>query len=264
MPVPMYIVDAFAPEPFTGNSAGVCILEQALPERLMQKVAAELGISETAYVQPLEGNNWSLRWFTPTVEVDLCGHATLATAHVLFESGRVSQGVVNFHTLSGVLVCRHMGELIEMDFPAEPPQSVDPPPMLIEGLGVRPAWVGKNRWDYIAVCESEDTVRTLRPDLTKLGRLPVRGVAVTAQASEGAEFDFVSRFFAPQSGIPEDPVTGSAHCGLGPYWSAKLGRNELIGYQASPRTGQVGTRVHAHGVTLSGKAFTVLRGELLI
>lgn len=259
--IPIFQVDAFAERPFTGNPAGVCLLESEPPAPWMQSVAAEMNLAETAFLWPREGG-YSLRWFTPTVEVDLCGHATLASAHILWEVGRVDlREPIRFSTRSGVLTCTRNGSLIEMDFPAEPASAVTPPPELILALGKYPIWSGKNRMDYLLELKSEEAVRELTPDLVALAQLPSRGVIVTA-ASDKPGIDFVSRFFAPQSGVPEDPVTGSAHCALGPYWSERFGKHSLVGFQASVRGGRVEVRVEDSRVILGGAAVTVFGGEM--
>jgi PhzF family phenazine biosynthesis protein len=259
--IPIFQVDAFADRPFAGNPAGVCPLGSEPPTRWMQSVAAEMNLAETAFLWPRE-EGYQLRWFTPTVEVDLCGHATLASAHVLWEVGRVNPGEpIRFSTRSGILTCTRNDGLIEMDFPAEPASTITPPPELILALGKYPIWSGKNRMDYLLELKSEEAVRELTPDLSALSQLPSRGVIVTA-ASSTPGVDFVSRFFAPQSGVPEDPVTGSAHCALGPYWGEKLGKTALVGYQASMRGGTVRVRVEGNRVILGGSAVTVFRGEL--
>ena len=227
----------------------------------MQNVAREMNLSETAFLDP-RPDGYNLRWFTPSVEVALCGHATLASAHVLWEDGILRPDAqARFFTKSGWLLADKRGEWIEMDFPAKAEEPAEAPPNLASALGIQPKYVGRNVFDYIVEVESEAAVRALAPDLGMLRRLPVRGIIVTAAGSNG--YDFVSRFFAPGSGIDEDPVTGSAHCCLAPYWSARLGKPELLAYQASPRGGVVRVRVAGDRVFLGGQAVTVLRGELL-
>jgi PhzF family phenazine biosynthesis protein len=229
----------------------------------MQSVAAEMNLSETAFVRRQE-QDWSLRWFTPAVEVDLCGHATLATAHALLEEGLLpSRGTARFHTRSGVLTAAHDGEFIELDFPATVAQPCAPADELIEGLRAHPLRVLRNQFDYMVEMASEDDLRALQPDVEILRRLPVRGVIATSRASSGG-FDFVSRFFAPACGINEDPVCGSAHCALGPYWAPRLGKTELLAYQASPRGGVLRVVVAGDRVRLAGRAVTVFRGELRV
>ena len=226
----------------------------------MQSVAREMNLSETAFLAR-QADGYQLRWFTPAVEVDLCGHATLASAHALWEEGRLRPDEqARFHTRSGLLTAQRKGDWIEMDFPAKPEEPVPAPDGLIEALGASPKYVGKNAFDYIVELDSEDTLRRLRPDFTLLEKIPVRGVIVTSRA---ADYDFVSRFFAPASGINEDPVTGSAHCCLGPFWRARLNKTEFVAYQASARGGVVRVRLEGDRVLLGGQAVTVLRGELL-
>jgi PhzF family phenazine biosynthesis protein len=257
-------VDAFTDRAFAGNPAAVCLLEEAAPAGWMQEVAREMNLSETAFLlRSREPASYELCWFTPKVEVALCGHATLASAHVLWEEGHVRpEQQIRFLTRSGMLSAEFADGWIALDFPAEPAGQSEVPEGLAEALGVEPIWVGRNRFDLLAELSSEEAVRELTPDTYRLRRVSVRGVIVTARAATRG-FDFVSRFFAPSVGVDEDPVTGSAHCCLGPYWSDVLGRTELTGWQASERGGLV--RVHCRGerVTLSGQAVTTLRGELL-
>lgn len=261
MGITIYQADAFTDRPFTGNPAAVCILEEPKTDEWMQNVALEMNLSETAFLQEL-ADGYNLRWFTPAVEVKLCGHATLAGAHILWETGRLKEDeTARFQTLSGLLTAARKGEIIELDFPATPETPAEPPRGLTDALGINsPEYVGKNLFDYLVVVDSEKTVRELSPDFTALKRVPARGIIVTAR-SDGSDFDFVSRFFAPAAGVNEDPVTGSAHCCLGPYWSRQLGKKQLTGYQASARGGLV--QVHAAGdrVQLGGKAVTVMKGE---
>jgi PhzF family phenazine biosynthesis protein len=255
-------IDAFTDQPFAGNPAAVCLLPSARSEEWMQLVAREMNLAETAFLVR-DGDGFDLRWFTPLCEVDLCGHATLASAHALWEDGHLPAGeIARFHTRSGVLTAKQADGRIWLDFPSTPPEPVSPPPDLTSGVGVPLTFVGKTPFDYLVEVAGEDTLRSLVPDLTALARLPVRGVIVTAR-SGSAGTDFVSRFFAPAAGVPEDPVTGSAHCALAPYWSAKLGRTELTGYQASARGGSVLVRVVGDRVMLGGHAVTVARGEIL-
>jgi PhzF family phenazine biosynthesis protein len=255
-------VDAFTDKPFSGNPAAVCILPQAPSDEWMQDVAREMNLAETAFLVPRANDGYDLRWFTPTVEVDLCGHATLASAHVLWDEGHLAPArQARFHTRSGILTADQRGEWIELNFPATLDQPCDAPPELIAALGAAPVYVGLSRFDYLIEVASEDELRGLQPDHSRLRRFPVRGVIVTARASS-PEYDFVSRFFAPGSGVDEDPVTGSAHCCLGPYWSRRLGRTEMVAFQASARGGVVRVRVEGDRVALGGQAVTVLRGEL--
>jgi PhzF family phenazine biosynthesis protein len=255
-------VDAFTDTPFAGNPAVVCLLPAPRDEGWMQKVAREMNLSETAFLVP-QADGYALRWFTPAVEVVLCGHATLASAHVLWEDGHLPPGrQARFHTKSGLLAGDRAGEWIELDFPAKREEPAPAPAGLAEALGAAPKYIGRNQFDYLVEVDGEATVRGLKPDHGALGALPVHGVIVTARA-DSPGYDFVSRFFAPGSGVAEDPVTGSAHCALGPFWQSRLGKRELVAYQASPRGGVVRVRVAGERVMLGGKAVTVLRGELL-
>lgn len=263
MAIRIYQVDSFTDEPFKGNPAGVCILEKPTDDAWMQHVAAEMNLSETAFVRRRANADYDLRWFTPTVEVELCGHATLATAHILWETGILSSDEqARFHTASGLLTAVHKGNRIELDFPANPPEAVEPPNGLLDALGVAANYVGQTRFDYFVEAEDASAVRNASPDFRELKRLGVRGAMITARSDDGS-FDFVSRFFAPGAGVDEDPVTGSAHCALAPYWAKKLRRDEVVGYQASARGGVVRCRVAGDRVLLSGHAVTVLRGEIL-
>lgn len=262
MPQTVIQVDAFTAEPFRGNPAAVVPLERERDDAWMQNVAREMNLSETAFLVP-EPDGFRLRWFTPAVEVELCGHATLASAHVLWETGRIEAGaVLRFHTRSGLLTARRDGDLIELDFPATPAEPAEPPSFLIDALGVRPVAVGRSVYDYLVRLDSAAAVRSTRPDFGRLRDVEARGVMVTAEADDGVH-DFVSRFFAPQSGVDEDPVTGSAHCCLAPFWAGILGRNELAGFQASERGGTVHVRLEGARVKLRGRAVTVMRGELV-
>jgi PhzF family phenazine biosynthesis protein len=227
----------------------------------MQDVAREMNLSETAFLVR-EGDSFNLRWFTPAVEVDLCGHATLASAHILWESGVLEPGdQARFQSKSGLLTAAKRGSWVEMDFPATPETAAEPPPGLIEALGAKPVYVGKSRFDFLAQVESEGVVRSLNPDFSRLAKVPARGVIVTSRSADPA-FDFVSRFFAPASGIDEDPVTGSAHCCLAPFWAQRLGKSEMTAYQASARGGVVKVRDAGKRVYLGGQAATVFRGKL--
>jgi PhzF family phenazine biosynthesis protein len=255
-------VDAFTDTPFAGNPAAVCLLQAPRDEGWMQSVAREMNLSETAFLVPT-ADGYDLRWFTPSVEVALCGHATLASAHVLWEDGHLPTArQARFHTKSGLLTGDRAGEWIELDFPAKREEPALAPAGLAEALGVTPKYVGKNQFDYLVEVDGEVAVRRLTPNHAMLATLPVRGVIVTSRA-DSAGYDFVSRFFAPGSGVPEDPVTGSAHCALGPYWQSRLGKSDFVAYQASRRGGVVRVRVAGDRVKLGGQAVTVLRGELL-
>ena len=254
-------VDAFTSDAFKGNPAAVCFMDGARDDRWMTNVAAEMNLAETAFLTPAD-DGWGLRWFTPAVEVDLCGHATLASAHAIWSENISSDAVLRFHTRSGVLTAKHDGEMIELDFPAKREESIAAPAGLLDALGIRTAaYIGRNQFDYIVELPSEAEVRALKPDHGVLRQLPVRGVIVTSRGT--GEYDFVSRFFAPGSGVDEDPVTGSSHCCLTPYWSERLGKKEMNAYQASPRGGAIRVRLDGDRVKLAGHAVTVLRGELL-
>jgi PhzF family phenazine biosynthesis protein len=264
MSLDLYQVDAFTDRPFGGNPAAVCLLPEPRGAEWMQLVAREINLSETAFLHPEPEGSWRLRWFTPAIEVELCGHATLASAHVLWEAGRLSPGEpARFQTLSGLLTAERRDGAIELDFPARSAAEVAPPEGLAETLGVTPRCAGKSRYDYLLEVSSEEEVRAAVPDYGRLRTLPVRGVILTAAAST-APYDFVSRFFAPGSGVDEDPVTGSAHCTLGPYWAARLGKSSFLAWQASARGGAVRVRVEGERVKLGGRAVTVLRGQLLV
>jgi PhzF family phenazine biosynthesis protein len=258
----LFQIDAFTNVPFRGNPAAVCFLDRERDDRWMASVAAEMNLAETAFLLP-RGDDWSLRWFTPAVEVDLCGHATLASAHVLWEEKMLApDATARFHSKSGLLTATRSGDWIELDFPTKPEQPSDPPAGLLESLGVaNPRYVGRNAFDYIVEVGSVDELNAIAPNHAELRKIKVRGVIVTTRGS--GEYDFVSRFFAPGSGIDEDPVTGSAHCCLAPYWASRLGKNELLAYQASPRGGVLRVTLAGDRVKLGGQAVTVVRGELV-
>ena len=254
-------VDAFSNRPFGGNPAAVCILQEPREAAWMQSVAREMNLSETSFLVPQNGG-FNLRWFTPATEVDLCGHATLASAHVLWEQGVLGASEqARFHTRSGLLTADRKGEWIEMNFPATISEAVAPPPRFAEALGAEPKYVGLNKFDYL-VEFSDEQVRAMKPDLALLRALPVRGIIVTAQSSD-PQFDFISRFFAPAAGIDEDPVTGSAHCALAPFWATRLGKTAMMANQVSPRGGVVKVTLAGDRVLLGGQAVTVLHGDLL-
>ena len=259
----IFQVDAFTDRPFAGNPAGVCVLESLRDDEWMQHVAREMNVSETAFLER-RADGFDLRWFTPKVEVDLCGHATLASAHVLWQEGHLEPDApARFHTRSGLLEARHRDAFIELDFPAYAPQPLAAPRALVEGLGVTPDTVARFDIDYLlAAVDSEETVRGLDPDLARLATLPDLAVMVTSRASTPG-YDFVSRVFAPRAGIAEDPVTGSTHCCLGPFWRERLGQDVFSAYQASARGGVVRVRVAGERVRLGGQAVTVLRGTLV-
>lgn len=259
---PLFVVDAFAAQPFSGNPAAVCLLDEPASESWMQRVAAEMNLSETAFLVAEEGA-WRLRWFTPATEVDLCGHATLASAHVLWESGAAlpAEGL-KFATRSGTLGAARVGDRIGLDFPADPPEALEPVPAVEDCLGGRLTWFGRGRSFHFAEIGSEEELRSLKPDFPRLQEVIPFGICVTSRGS-GSPYDFYSRFFAPGAGIDEDPVTGAAHCCLAPYWGPRTGKVEMLGYQASRRGGEVRVELDGARVSLQGRAVTVLRGELL-
>lgn len=272
MNVAIYQVDAFTHRPFHGNPAAVCLLEQPVAEDWMRLVAREMNLSETAFLSPRKDDSYDLRWFTPSVEVDLCGHATLASSHVLWESGCLDkEAAARFHTRSGLLTCTQKGDWIEMDFPARLQQPAALPSGLIEAAGLAGhtgeiRYTGRFAEDYLIEVESEQLLRSLEPDPAALNRVSegwprVRAFIVTCLPAT-AGYDFVSRFFAPGSGIPEDPVTGSAHCVLAPYWRERLDKEELFAFQASARGGELRLCVKGGRVKLSGQAVTILSGQL--
>ena len=257
MKLRQYQVDAFARRLFEGNPAAVCPLDEWLDDAVLQAIATENNLSETAFFVP-NGQGYDLRWFTPAAEVDLCGHATLATAYVLFEYLGYAGAALTFNTRSGALTVRRQDGLLIMDFPADMPESCEAPPELVEGLGKRPAEVLAAA-DYIAVFDNEATIRGLEPDFGRLRRIRRRGVCVTAP---GDEVDFVSRFFAPRFGIDEDPVTGSAHCQLTPYWAARFDQTRLRARQISQRGGDVLCELHGDRVRLAGSAVLFAEGTI--
>ncbi len=263
---PLFVVDSFTSRPFHGNPAGVCLVNEWGDDERLRQIAAEVNHAETAFVVH-EPDGWLLRWFTPTVEVDLCGHATLAAAHILWEIGRCDpEAVIEFKTRSGVLRCSKHGFGIQMDFPSERCSAVadEATAEAIRdcfSLKSEPKFIGRNRMDILVELGEEDELRSLNPNLAAISLLEARGMIVT-EASRSADFDFMSRFFAPAVGIPEDPVTGSAHCCLAPFWGEKLGKTDLIGFQASPRGGAVRVANRGDRVLLQGSAVTVIRGEL--
>ncbi len=261
MPLRLTTVDAFTATPFAGNPAAVCLLPAPRDEAWMRAVAREMNLAETAFLVR-QGEDFGLRWFTPAVEIDLCGHATLASAHVLWEEGHLPDGTeARFHTRSGLLRAARRDGWITLDFPATPPVACEPMPDILEALGVPIRLSARTPFDYLVEVDSEATLRALTPDFALLAGLGARGVIVTSKASTPG-IDFVSRFFAPAAGIPEDPVTGSAHCALGPLWAERLGKTTLVGYQASARGGIVRVTVAGDRVLLGGQAVTILRAEL--
>lgn len=263
MELPIVTVDAFASAPFTGNPAAVCVLTRWLETPHLARIAAEMNLSETAFLVPRD-RGFELRWLTPAVEVDLCGHATLASAHHLWESGLVVSDTITFHTRSGALVARRRGERIELDFPATPAVDERAPEGLAAALGVRAIRTArKSPFDWLIELEHERDVRGATPDFGALRRIPARGVMVTARGGDDA-YDFVSRFFAPAAGVDEDPVTGSAHCALTPFWAAVLGKSVLRAHQASKRGGDLECELRGDRVLLRGHAVTMLRGSLRV
>lgn len=262
MNVTILQVDAFTGEPFKGNPAAVCILEGSADEVWMQNVAAEMNLAETAFVNRAK-TGFDLRWFTPTCEVNLCGHATLATAHALWETGLLhADADARFNTISGILTAKRKDDWIELDFPAIPSQATDFPPEFEAAMGGAPSVIRKNEFGYLAEFDSEQIVRNLRPDFRRLKEIPAVMFIATSE-SESSEYDFVSRMFAPGIGIDEDPVTGAAHCCLGPYWRERLGKDQFVAFQASARGGVVRLLINEDRALLQGQAVTVLRGELV-
>ncbi|HEX5709594.1 MAG TPA: PhzF family phenazine biosynthesis protein [Pyrinomonadaceae bacterium] len=260
MKIPLYVVDAFTRRVFGGNPAAVCPLEEWPDEAVMQKIAMENNLSETAFFAR-EGEAYRLRWFTPSVEIKLCGHATLASAYVIFNYLDSSKESVSFETLSGTLVARRDGERIALDFPSRPASPTDAPEDLLAALGVRPREVLRSAVDYMAIYETEEEVLSLRPDMARLARVEALGLIATAP---GRESDCASRYFAPRAGIPEDPVTGAAHCTLTPYWSARLGKREIHARQVSARGGEVFCEARGERVTLAGYAARYSEGFLYL
>ncbi|OXM86484.1 PhzF family phenazine biosynthesis protein [Paenibacillus rigui] len=263
--IPIYTVDAFTSQAYSGNPAAVCIL-QSFPEEdtWLQSIAAEMNLSETAFLCATEKRgSYKLRWFTKQAEVELCGHATLASAHVLWETG-AAYGLdkLHFHTLSGVLTARRLQDSIELNFPAEPPEPSSAPELLKQALGVEPVAVSRNRFDYIVEVASEQQVRELKPDFQLLKELPARGVLVTSRSDDPA-YDITARCFFSPIGIDEDPVTGSAYCALAPYWRTKLGKSGMTAIQLSARTGVVKLQTVEDRVRIEGKAVIVIKGLLM-
>ncbi|MCI0638060.1 MAG: PhzF family phenazine biosynthesis protein [Gemmataceae bacterium] len=258
---PLFVVDAFTDRPFAGNPAAVCLLPAWQSDSWLQQVGREMNLSETAFLVRNAGG-FDLRWFTPKVEVDLCGHATLASAHVLWQENLANtNGAIQFTTRSGILSAAKRGDDIELDFPLKPEEIAPMPDGLAEALGAKPVYVGLNQFDYLVELTTESALRGLAPDFPRLAKLGVRGVIVTSR-SDDAKFDFVSRFFAPGSGINEDPVTGSAHCCLAGFWRKRLGKTDFVAYQASERGGVVKVRIQGERVLLGGRAVTISKGEL--
>lgn len=259
---PVTYVDAFSNGPFTGNQAAVCVLNAGADAGWMQQVAAELNLAETAFVLRRPDTDFDLRWFTPAVEVELCGHATLASAHVLWESGVLnSTATARFHTRSGALTAVRDGDWIELDFPSTPPAAAAAPDGLLEALGVDALFIGRSPFDYLIEVADEAAVRAAAPDFTRLKKISTRGVMVTARSSD-PQFDFVSRFFAPGAGIDEDPATGSAHCCLAPFWAERFGRPSFVARQLSARGATIKVAVAGDRIKLSGRATTMMTGQL--
>ncbi|MEZ4657644.1 MAG: PhzF family phenazine biosynthesis protein [Caldilineaceae bacterium] len=259
--IPIYQVDAFTDRPFAGNPAAVCLLNGPADERWMQQVAQEMNLSETAFVYAKD-DGFSLRWFTPATEVDLCGHATLATAHILWQTNVMPAGATaRFYTRSGLLTAEPRGDLIELNFPALRAETAPIPTAIVDALDVEPIYCGKFGARYLLELKSEDAVRRVQPNFAALKALPERGVVITSRGV--GEFDFVSRYFAPWVGVDEDPVTGSVHCCLGPFWGQRLGKTELTAYQASARGGVIHVRLLGERVGLAGRAVMVMAGKLI-
>ena len=263
MSIKIFQVDAFTSEPFKGNPAAVCILEKEMTDSWMTGVAANMNLSETAFIIATEEKNkYKLRWFTPKVEVDLCGHATLATAHVLYENNYVpSLEAISFETKSGILKTHKNENYIQLDFPETPVTDTEIPKGIEEALGAKIIYSGKSIFDYFFLLEDEELLINLKPNFSELVKFDKRGIIVTAGSKK---YDFVSRFFAPQSGIDEDPVTGSAHCALYPYWSKKLNKKDLVAYQVSKRGGLLKLSSEGSRILISGEAVTILEGILKI
>ena len=260
MTIPIYQVDAFTEKLFGGNPAAICPLDEWLPTPQMQKIAAENNLAETAFFIPV-GNDFELRWFTPEVEIDLCGHATLATAHVLFTILEYEREVIHFHTLkAGTLSVHRNGDKYMMDFPSRLPEATEAPSGMVEAIGGNPTEILRSR-DYFLVYETESDVLALKPNFFALGKIDSIGFIATAP---GDKCDFVSRFFAPSAGIHEDPVTGSAHCNLIPYWANRLGKENMHAYQISARRGELWCQLKGDRVLMSGRAVTYLKGEIFL
>ena len=263
MSLPLFQVDAFTRTPFGGNAAAVCMLDEPREDAWLQQTASEMNLAATTFLLPQE-DGYRLRWFSVKAELELCEHGTLASAHTLWEQGYLASDTqARFYTRGGFLTAKQEGAWIELNFPAKPEEAADPGPGLRESLGVTPRYIGKSQLDYLVEVESEAVVRSIQPNFGQLATLPARGVIVTAAADAASGYDFVSRCFFPSVGIDEDAVTGSAHCALSPFWSKRLGREQLTGYQASARGGIVRVRLDGDRVRLGGQAVTVLRGELL-
>ncbi len=268
MKLPIFTVDAFTNEPFKGNPAAVCLLNEDIPTSLMQSIAFELNLAETAFVlKEKDSDTWSLRWMTPVSEVDLCGHATLASSHIMWQQGLCKQDVmIKFNTRSGLLTAKNNGGKITLDFPAIPQKEIKYPPELIDAIGgAEPKYVGMTKWNYIIELNGEADILNLKPNFDVMLKLPGWGTIITAKAEADygkKGYDFISRFFAPEKGIQEDPVTGSAHCALALYWQSRLNKNTFKAYQASERGGTLGIEINGDRVFLTGEAVTVINGEI--
>jgi PhzF family phenazine biosynthesis protein len=260
--IPTYHVDAFAERPFEGNPAAVCLTDESKPAEWMQAVAAEMNLSATAFVRRVQ-DGFELRWFTGRSELQLCGHGTLSAAHILWATGNVANGErIRFETKSGMLTCEQSGGFIELDFPSIPVTPEQSPAGLIDAIGIEPSFSGRTKFDRLLLFDSEDAIRRMKPDFEALATIPdTRGVIVTS-LSNNDRFDFVSRFFAPSVGLNEDPVTGSAHCALAPFWSTRVSKSVMTGFQASRRGGTVRVTLKADRVVLGGTAITVMEGNL--
>ncbi|MFC0184418.1 phenazine biosynthesis protein PhzF family [Pseudarcicella hirudinis] len=258
MKLTIYQLDAFTDRVFGGNPAAIVPLNEWIPEELMQKIAAENNLAETAFYVK-DGERFHIRWFTPTVEVDLCGHATLAASYVIYNFGNFTEEIIEFTSRSGILKVSQKGDLLELDFPADKLEPVATPEAFIQGLGQTPLETYKGSTDYLLVFDSESTVRSLKPDFRTIAQVVCRGIIVT---SPGENVDFVSRFFGPQSGIDEDPVTGSAHTSLTPLWSEKLGKTALTAKQVSPREGTLWCELAGNRVKIAGNVAPYLVGEI--
>lgn len=261
MTCPLYLIDAFVDQPFSGNPAGVCLLAAEQPAKWMQQVAMEMNQAETAFVWPNSDDSYQLRWFTPQVEVNLCGHATLAAAHALWQHAGIETALLRFHTHSGLLTAARLGEEIQLDFPADQPKTRELTAEILQLFGKPPTWFGCGRDDLLVVLDSAVGVEKFVPDLNRISAITERGLIITAPGDEGSGLDMVSRFFAPKVGIAEDSVTGSAHCLLAIYWGYRLGKKLLRARQASPRGGLLTLELHGERVLLSGKAKTMLQGD---
>lgn len=261
----IFLVDAFTSKPFAGNPAGVCLLlSEPKDEKWMQRVAAEVNAAETAYVSVRDNSSFNLRWFTPTDEVELCGHATLAAAHILWQEGILDTGEhAEFHTESGMLTAKRTGEKIELNFPALDNKPAEPLKLILDAIGIEPVNFVETSFNYLAELQNADAVRSLQPDLSLLAQLKNYGLIITAR-SDKPEYDFISRYFVPSLGINEDPVTGSAHCSLAVYWHQKLGKNNFTAYQASKRGGVLELVLDGDRVRITGSAVTVIISELLV